>query len=354
MKLKPTLILVLILAGILMSACSDGGVPLNNWPGVAGSENGDVILVALGDRVSVVNAVNGTLRFSFPAEPSNTITFFAPPAISGDLAVAGSFQGVLYGFNAQSGTVGWTFEGAGGRWVAGIQIMDGMIFAPNSDYTLYVLNSSGEPQWTFETAGALWASTVIDETHIYQASMDHSLYALNRESHDLDWSVDLGGALVRGPIVGEDGTLYIGTIAGGIFALDPSDGSILWQQLQPAGIWSQPLVVGDALYFGDQQGRVVSLAIADGRELWSIDLGSPIVINPIVYGEGFLLTTEDGQATLINWDGTRAWTQTIDGQLMTDAIITGENAVMAVTKGSMLLQAISPTGALLWNFSLSE
>ena len=62
-----------------------------------------------------------------------------------------------------------------------------------------------------------------------------------------------------------DGVIYAGSMGGQIVALRASDGTLLWQQHQQAGI--EPLVVSDGLVINDT-GPVFALRASDGALVW--------------------------------------------------------------------------------------
>src|SRR5205823_1650246 len=83
------------------------------------------------------------------------------------------------------------------------------------------------------------------------------------------------------PTVGADGTVYIGTYAGGscssnrtgrLYALDPTNGSIKWSYLTGKSSIesSTPTVANGTVYVSDLQG-VLYAVNADGSQKWVLD-----------------------------------------------------------------------------------
>ncbi len=52
--------------------------------------------------------------------------------------------------------------------------------------------------------------------------------AVGPQSGHVEWSRDLGANITPGPVVGADGTVYVATNAGVLYALDPSTGRTRW------------------------------------------------------------------------------------------------------------------------------
>src|ERR1035437_4338517 len=70
-----------------------------------------------------------------------------------------------------------------------------------------------------------------------------------------EWTVDIGGSSDSAPAVGPDGTIYLGTWTGKLWAINP-DGSRKWVFLAGNEIKSAPAVAMDGtIYFGSRDGK---------------------------------------------------------------------------------------------------
>jgi outer membrane protein assembly factor BamB len=141
--------------------------------------------------------------------------------------------------------VEWSFTGAEGPWVAAPLIVNDMLFAPNGDGNLYVLNlkdgqSQKQPVKVVELGGRLWAQPVTDGERVYVTSLDHSVHAVDVETYTVVWHENVSAAIPGSPAIGPDGMLYVGSLASQLERFDPATGahnSILDAE---DWIWSTP------------------------------------------------------------------------------------------------------------------
>ena len=65
-------------------------------------------------------------------------------------------------------------------------------------------------------------------------------------------------ALVGSPTLYE-GTVYVGSFGGMLYAVDASNGQLKWSFKAEGGLWDGPAVVDGTVYFGDHGGNVYAL-----------------------------------------------------------------------------------------------
>jgi outer membrane protein assembly factor BamB len=202
--------------------------------------------------------------------------------------------------------------------------------------------------WTYRTGASVYTSPAIVDGTMYVGSKDGRLYALDASDGTLKWSDGTGGILFSSPAVA-DGVVYFGSNDGNVYAVDASTGSLVWSFATGGGVWSSPAVSGGVVYIGSNDGNVYALSAVDGTELWSYATGgsvqdaSPAVVNGVVY-----VGSAGGVAALDAASGSAIWTAPI-----------GTDAAMVVSRGTLFvsndgggsLEALNAaTGAVLWSF----
>ena len=163
MRKKLLLVTFVLLGAVLLSACG-GAVRGTTWSGL--SVNEDTVYLADVSLVFGVNLKDGREVWRFSDKNDNKAQFYSTPVIMPDgLVIVGSAAGshTLYALNPQdlltdgdlkSPNIEWTFTGATGAWVAAPLIVGDMLFAPNSDGNLYVLDlSDGQSQKQMVNSG---------------------------------------------------------------------------------------------------------------------------------------------------------------------------------------------------------
>jgi outer membrane protein assembly factor BamB len=225
-----------------------------------------------------------------------------------------------------------------------------LILAPCTDNNLYAINQQGLLQWTFsESKQPLWAQPVTNGDLVYQGSMDHSLYAINLSSGNLAWKVDLDGAVVYAPLL-EDGVLYIPTLADTLYAVDTSTQRVLWQFKTDEEVWGVPVIQDGILYFADLSGQIYALDAQSGRLAWRVDAGGSVAGSAGMTSEGLVFLTETGDVLLVNFEGVKQWTRSIDGQLYGTPTVGEDRIVVPVVGGEELLVTYDFRGNQVWTF----
>ena len=351
MKQKLIIPIVLVLLGLFLSACS-GGPSYNAEPGIAANNN--TAYVAFGSFIYAVNLDNGSQTWRYPDSAQSGESFYSTPLVVDNMAVVGAYNDILYAINLDTHVTAWTFTNATGRYNASPVAAGDLILAANSDHTLYALDQKGEPQWKFTAGGALWATPVVDDTRVYLPSMDHKLYAINLTSHQTDWTDDLGAALLGSPLLTQDGTLYIGTLAGNLYKIKAADGTVLSKATLKAGLWATPVLDNEKLYIGDQGGNVYSLSADDLSTAWTADMNTgtnnSVLASAAVLTDSVFFFNDNGDVVQYSVDGKELGRQSLKGKIYSDPIVAGEHLLVAIKDGDNLVQSFNLNGALGWYF----
>ncbi|MGH7773997.1 MAG: PQQ-binding-like beta-propeller repeat protein [Candidatus Binatia bacterium] len=109
------------------------------------------------------------------------------------------------------------------------------------------------------------------------------------------------GGIESDPVIGPDGTVYIGANNGIFYALDPENGGVRWAfptNFDTFAIYSTPFVDQQGVvYFGAKDGNVYALRAPRrgimGEVIWSINLGTTIQTSPAFTPDGTLVIGAD-------------------------------------------------------------
>lgn len=343
------LILVLLVSSLLLGGCATGLTP-SSWPGVV--TDGKTAYIASAAHVYAVSLEDGSEVWRFPEKADAKKSFFAAPVLTPDgQLIVGGYDHILYSLNPQDGQVNWQFEAARDRWIGSVLVANDLIYAPNADYNLYVLNLKGVFQWKFEARQALWAAPVTDGQRIYLSSLDHTLYALEPHASKIIWKKSLDGAILNPPVLGGDGLLYVSTFSGDIFALDTANGGQHWKFAAGNLVWSAMALNAGKLYFGDALGNFYALNVSTGVKDWSLQPDGPILGTPLVVGDILVFGTESGELFAVDTHGNNVWTQAIGGKLYGPPVAGGDLILVASVEGQSLLVALDQTGTQKWAFT---
>jgi outer membrane protein assembly factor BamB len=345
-KKNLVIIFTILLAGILLSACTSG-TGTSSYPGV--SVDGDTVYLS-NMTIMSIRVSDGGLVWRFPEKTDMKKLFYAAPIKVGDILVAGSYGNTLHGINAATGLEVWSFTGSKGRFIASPLIVNDTILAPCGDYNLYALDLQGKLLWKFTTGQRLWSQPTSDGQYVYLASMDHNLYALNLSDGSELWKVDLGAAMFYSPVLSSDGLLFISTLSSKTYAIRAENGQIAWQYQTTKPVWSAPVLIEKDLFIGDIGGTVYALDATTGRHNWQMELGGAIIGGGVATPDGLVFTTETGDLVSIKSSGEKIWTRTINGKLYSNLVLAGDRLFVPVMQGDAALVAFDLNGNQLWSF----
>jgi outer membrane protein assembly factor BamB len=153
-----------------------------------------------------------------------------------------------------------------------------------------------EEKWSVLTDDIIYSSPAFSDGTLYIGSNDGSLYALDRDGQ-LKWDFVTGDAVYSSPAIGKNGTIYVGSNDRKVYAINP-DGTQKWAF--PVGsmvYFSSPAVAPDGtMYIGTKGGMLYALS-PSGGEVWSTQLEG-WVSSPVIGRDGTIYVGSGN----INWD----------------------------------------------------
>jgi outer membrane protein assembly factor BamB len=129
---------------------------------------------------------------------------------------------------------------------------------------------------------------------------------------------------------------------GSAFALNKTDGSMLWNRTVGGGfVLAAPVVVGDRLFVGTSNGIIACIDTSNGALIWSNDtaLSAGQVNTPIVYDKGYIyFGTWGGYMNgyyCFSQDGTLIWSHISKGYYWAGAAVIGDRLVFGGEDGNL-------------------
>jgi outer membrane protein assembly factor BamB len=131
--------------------------------------------------------------------------------------------------------------------------------------------AAGTLRWSYTTGGSVQSSPAIGaDGTVYVGSDDGKLYALDGATGVLKWSYTTGDGVSSSPAVGPDGTVYVGSGDGKVYALDGASGARKCSYSTSALVHSSPAIGADGtVYVGSHDWDVYALDAATGVKKWS-------------------------------------------------------------------------------------
>lgn len=144
--------------------------------------------------------------------------------------------------------------------------------------------------WHFKTAGAITGDPAVDDSGVYVASQDRSLYKIDGRNGKQIWRVRFGSTLIQGPAVTPN-SAYQYCTEEGLSAVDVTTGKKLWNRKDATRLLAES--GGHAvLTIGDSQ--IAFVEIVSGNETGVVDLVAPSVFATNTQNDAVYLSTTDG------------------------------------------------------------
>ena len=249
-----------------------------------------VVFIGSGDNhVYALDSRTGRLIWKFKTEG----VVHASPVISDSLLYIGSFDGNLYALQLRDGQLRWKFKTIGETYFPKGEIQkdalvhEGMVYVGSRDYNIYALDTkTGTLVWSRKEEGSWVIATplAIEEYLYYGTSDSEAFYCIDSKDGAIKWKKSVN-MRVFGQAVAHDNSIIFGCFNGKLYAVDPADGSTLWE-FQTSGSKANYLTVYDESgsfkkgfekYGNDIEGSEEKIL-----SLGSI-LSTPLIVNETVY-----------------------------------------------------------------------
>ena len=242
----------------------------------------------------------------------NTKGIHSSPIIHDDRVFFGSYDHKVYALDLTTGKKVWSYDTGG--WVGSSPaIYDGKLFIGSDvgykNGQLIALDiKDGGLLWAFNSTGDIHSSPAVDPVLgiVFVGSNDKNIYALDmngsmdgdrgiRETSlnrsDLVWNFSTGNAIKASPVLDPiTHTVYVPSWDGYIYALNGSDGRLIWKKYIGPYLYSSPAIYKDRLIVVGHylDGAVHALDKYTGDEIWAHDTGgyalaSPTIANDTLY-----------------------------------------------------------------------
>lgn len=231
--------------------------------------------------------------------------------------------------------------------------------------SIHVVGAPGSLLWAFQTNdGVISSPTMGVDGTIYIGSDDGKVYALDGKIGAKKWDYQTGGRVRSTPAVGPDGTVYVGSYDTKMYALNKTTGAKLWEFATGGEILSSPaLGPSGTLYFGSgyrdvggqkaYDGKIYAIDARTGVEIWRYQVQST---RPAVWGsaaiaeEGtiYIGASDNSVYALHGKTGARVWQDQFGGDVWAPALL--GNGFLCAGGGTHFRALNTVTGAMKWDY----
>ncbi len=339
--------LVLLIAGLLLAACTRLGVP-EGWSSPV--VDGDTLYVGTMDGdFRAIELGTGAKKWSYDlvGEEKRRAVYGRPALLDGSVYFGG-YDGVLYALT-QDGDGLWDREvGDVSPMVGGPAVADGRVMIGSSDGSLYAFDAEdGSLEWTFPTGNRVWSTPEAADGVVYFGSLDHNVYALNVDDGTEIWSFDTGGGVTARPLIHE-GRVYVGSFASVFYALDADTGAVVWRfDGADSWFWGGAAAGGGLVFAPSLDGKVYGLDRRSGDLVWTLTTRGPVIGAPAVVSDRLASGSSDGRVWLRELGGGEGDVRSCDigSKIRSSITAHGDLLLVAATDHSLRALAVTPSGA---------
>lgn len=231
-----------------------------------------------------------------------------------------------------------------------------------------------------------------DEQTLYVATLAGELVALARDTGERRWTVSLGDRVYSTPFVHDDGTIWVGSDAKKLVAVEPRgavafrveldgevdtspacapdgtvivaagnhvygvrpNGDVAWRFAAKGKVFTSPALTSDGLVVVGSQDDHVHALRADGTLAWSVDLGADVDGSAAIGEDGAIFVgTDRGEVVRLDGHGSIAWRTPVGGFVRGVLSVARNGDVLAGTYGPVpRVVRLSPGGELLGAFAI--
>lgn len=311
-------------------------------------------------RLEVRWARRLTPEFEGPFMPIERASAALDPAA--DRVYIGSSAGDLWAFDGRGAQV-WLYHASSG--IGSQPLLDPArdeLFVAIDDGRLHALRAStGELLWTTEIGGAVGRPPVATDDAIYVmtdadvlAAFDRTtgeaLWRFRREAPEGFYITEHAGILLVGQ------RIITGFTDGAVLCLDARDGSVLWTRdtiaelpatddddgLRFTDVDTTPLIAADGVYIASFAGGLYRLDPRNGTVLWR--RGELTGVTGIVEAPGGLLILSSGDLGVVGIDarsGDTQWTAPVERGAPTPAVVMGDVIVVGESEGGLVALSVA-------------
>jgi len=297
------------------------GFSVRNAPAVAG---GVVVFAANDGTVHAASAATGEPRWTYSiapaAEPTSRNIYSAPVIADGVVYVGARRE--LVAIEVDTGELIWSvipidsWGDLASHAVPAVAMGRLVLAFDRGEEGLMAFDTAnGDRVWQTGpevTQGMQGSAVIVDDT-VYVVNELTDVTAIQLGNGNSRWTrrlderaFDWGYKAVATPAY-HDGTLFVGTQFGQLFALDADSGQTMWTHDAESSIirtshyrgeipsfGAAPAITPRLVWTGTPDGVLRALSEHHGRELWSLSLGVPITASPVPAGGLMFVASYDG------------------------------------------------------------
>ncbi|MDP2931493.1 MAG: PQQ-binding-like beta-propeller repeat protein [Chloroflexota bacterium] len=199
-------------------------------------DSGTLYIGSFDKKLYALNAADGTKKWEFPTGGAIVST----PTVANGIVYFGSFDRQFYAVNAAGGSLKWKSPAGAGRWFwAQSSVYKGVVYAPNLDGKLYLLDAgNGNEIGALDLGSSIASAPVLVGSSVIVATENGKIYTIDTATYEKRQLADIKqlanlDLLIYSPLSAADGVIYVhaqtkskGSL---VYALNAQTGAAIWR-----------------------------------------------------------------------------------------------------------------------------
>ena len=225
-------------------------------------------------------------------------------------------------------------------------------FAGDVNHTAYRQGGSGfvTNLWTFNMESPIHSSPAIYKDNIYVVSSEGILKAIDMETGEEQWKLDLESKTNSSPIINSN-RLFIGC-DDGLKSVNINNHEVSWKY-DCSNVEPTPFFIDDEVYFGSNDGHLYGLNKSNGHVNLNKKLDGELKSSPIVVNDSIYIGSTNGKIYSVGTDKDLNWDFTTGDEILSSPTYVNETVIVGSTDGSLYCLNESD-GALKWKVDLNN
>lgn len=273
------------------------------------------------------------------------------PVVADGMVFATSVDGSIRAFDAFTGVDVWQRQLGGLGYYSGTPTVESGVvyvtFSSSPGERVYALDQmTGATIWSVGNEIGLEFSArapiAVSSGLVISTAWDSVIYALDASDGSLVWTFD-GGGYIYGGVAVSGGLVFFGNSYGQVYALNERTGTEAWFRGVSGDVLGTPMAAHGSVYVATLYGRVYSLDVVTGNTSWvSTSLGSFMYVTPAYDGSSVYVGSATGYVYSLDVeDGGLLWSQYV-GEYITSSVGVS-SGYLYFTDGSGMLVSMDAT-----------
>jgi len=218
----------------------------------------------------------------------------------------------------------------------------------------------GEEKWSFNTFADVKSSPAVDPNNgtVYVGSDNGRVYAFDPDDGTVKpgWPVNTGSPVRSSPAIADDGTIYVGSDNGNIYAFNSSGSPKPGWPVNTGGpVRSSPAIATDGtIYVGSDDGNIYAFnSSGSPKPGWPVNTGGPVRSSPAIAADGTIyIGSDDGNMYALDSTGAQkpGWPFNAGAAFSLGYPAIGPDGTIYFSAFNARLYARNPDGTEKWMF----